>query len=269
MIFTLKALSPITHAGFEDGGSTGNINNFRRVPVICNGNVEEIPCISGNAFRALIRRGLARELFDGLKLTERIKAHPAVINKLYAVIGNGGTISKNMQVTVNTDKIREIRADIPMLSLLGSAAYTVMINGMVNIGFARLDCKENGLSDLTIDEQLTEIGLVRHVDNEYVDKLTAEIKPMPYVTEAVIEGAIFRGSISLEPQATEIERSCLAHGIKLIRHVGGKSSVGFGMIEISTDEELDDSLYLGWLADKKNDDEHVKKLVQFAKEVLS
>lgn len=242
MNLKIIAKSPIAHGAFTEGIGNGNIAEFRRVPVIFNGSKIDVPTISGNAVRGVIRRELAREFFaknaNVLDVLDKKKK-----DKLYAILGNGGALGSNLSATVDPNAIREIRKQLPILSLLGSSCYKYMINGMCNIGFFKLDCSELETGDTRLNDLLAEISETRHVDKNIINAGETGIKPMPYVTEVVIEGSTFSGSVSFAPMATEIERACLAHGISLINHIGGKSGRGYGQIAIETDEPLNDALY--------------------------
>lgn len=241
MIITLRAEAPIAHGAFEDGVGMGNIAEFRKIPVIHNRNIYNIPTISGNAVRGIIRRNLAREFFDINGLREALD--PEEFDLLYAIMGNGGALSNGLDATVDCNFLRDIRSNLPILSLLGGACYKFMLSGMCNIGFFKLKCSELGTGDKDTQEMIAEIGETRHVDKNIINAESVDIKPMPYTTEVVIEGAEFEGAITLAPMATKIESSCLNHGINMIRTVGGKSARGYGAVSVLSSCELDDSLY--------------------------
>lgn len=245
MKFKITAESPIAHGSFTEGVDTGNISEFRKIPVSHKGTIYEIPAISGNAIRGAIRRFLTREFFMANYLEEKLDTK--VHDKLYAIMANGGALGKDLSPTVDPVHIKEIRKQLPILSLLGSACYKYMISGMCSIGFAILDCKELETGEFDSNNLLTEIGETRHVDKTIINADETELKPMPYLTEAVIKGATFSGEIYFAPQATEIEKSALYHGIKLMNHIGGKTARGYGKVCISADVELDDTNYLKYL----------------------
>lgn len=242
MELKIIANSPIAHGAFSDGIGTGNLMEFRRVPVMINNKVVKIPTISGNAVRGVIRRILAREFFEENHINEVLE--PKKADRLYAIIGNGGTLGKDLAKDVKCEYLRELRVQLPLLSVLGAACYKYMVNGMVNVGFFKLDCLELGNSPIRADEQIIEIGETRHVNKNIINSEEQEITPMPYLTEAVNEGASFSGTINFTPMTTEVEKSCFIHGIKLISHLGGKSARGYGQVKMVSEEPLDDSLYL-------------------------
>ncbi len=241
---TIKALSPIAHGAFKDGVDSGNISEFRRVPVFRaeNNKICEIPAISGNAIRGTIRRLLAREYFAVNALSEKltVKEH----DRLYAIMANGGALGKDLDASVDPEKIRKIREKLPVLSVIGGACYKYILSGSCSVGFAMLSCSELGTGTVSADELVAEIGETRHVDKTVINTEEQALKPMPYVTEAVIAGAEFTGEISFSPQATAVEIAAICHGIKLINHLGGKSARGYGKVEIRSENEIDDSAYL-------------------------
>ncbi len=242
MKIKLTALSPIAHGSFSEGVDTGNISEFRKIPINNNGTIFEIPAISGNAFRGVIRRLLTREFFTVNNIDKVIE--PKIHDKLYAIMANGGALGKDLLTSLNPLFIQEIRKQLPILSLLGSACYKFMINGMCSVGFLVLDCQELGTGEFDSQTLLTEIGETRHVDKSIINVEKLDIKPMPYLTEAVIQGATFSGEIIFAPQATEIEKAAMCHGIKLINHIGGKVARGYGRVEIKSDEDIDDTEYV-------------------------
>lgn len=242
MKIKLKALSPIAHGSFSEGVDTGNISEFRKIPINNKGNIFEIPVISGNALRGVIRRLLTREFFSINELDKKLE--PKLHDKLYAVMANGGALGKDLSASLNPLYIKEIRTQLPILSLLGSACYKYMISGMANVGFLVLDCQELGTGEFDSQTLLTEIGETRHVDKSVINVEDLDIKPMPYLTEAVIQGATFSGEIVFAPQTTEIEKAAMFHGIKLMNHIGGKTARGYGRVEITSDVEMNDSIYV-------------------------
>lgn len=243
MNITLKAKSPIAHGAYTDGVDTGNIMLFRKMPMFTTENkIVQVPVLSGNSTRGNIRRLLAREYIDRFNIKELLGY--GIFDKFYTALANGGNLEKNLDVAVDPDKLREIRRLLPMLSVLGAALYRYMLSGQTNIGFAILKCKELNTGGQRINDLLTDIGLVRHLDRELANSL--EAKPMPYTTECIIAGSEFELELAFAPQATDIEKSCLAHGFNLLKTVGGKSAVGFGRVEISGAEQ-DDTLYIDWL----------------------
>lgn len=256
MIITIKTLTPVSHGAFTDGVDLGNIQTFRRVPIIHDGEIYDVPVVSGNAIRGKLRRLLARELVDIYDLRNVLEKK---FDKFYIAIANGGNLDKDMDVSINTEKIRQIRQGLPLLSVLGAAMYKFMMPGMCNIGFAYPKCSELGNGEISLADMLTEVGQTRHIDKTLAD--AGEAKPMPYIVEALIPGVTLEATIHFAPQATELERACVSHGLRLMQTIGGKSGSGYGFVEVSGG--YDDSAYITWLNDANN----VSKIVAIAEEL--
>ena len=252
--FKIEALGPIAHGAFSDGVDTGNAMLFRRMTVISpSGAPVQVPAISGNALRGVMRRILTREIFYRLGL--RGKA-----DDLYIAMANGGALGKTLDSYIYPDKIAAVRELVPMLSTFGGALYTYMLPGRAGVSFAVLECQEAGTGPLRVSDLTEDIGLTRHLDRTEV--LTPEdIKPMPYTIETVIKGAVFDFSVWTDDYATDLEKACLFHALKRLDHVGGKSSGGFGEIHIA--DIPDDSAYLDWL--ETRDQAYAEKLIEYSK----
>lgn len=247
MHIVITAKSPIVHGEFSDGLDVGNMLNFRRMPILHNGNTYDVPVISGNAIRGTIRRLLSREIVDTFDLKN---AMGKSFDKFYIAISNGGNLDKNMDVAVDTQKLRNIRSNFPLLSVIGAALYKYMLPGMCNIGFAIPRCTELGTGVIRLSDITSDVGLTRHIDKTEANPEDA--KPMPYTVETVISGTVFDVEISFAPQATEVEQACINHGLKLLHTIGGRAAAGFGMVQ--ADGYGDDAKYLEWIENKKNID---------------
>lgn len=258
MIIKVTALSPISHGAFTDGIDMGNIMEFRKMAMARNGKHIQIPVISGNAFRGIMRRLLAREFFEVLDIKNQLidKEH----DRLYAILANGGALGKDVDARIDPAAIRELREKLPLLSVFGAACYRYILQGMFSCGFLELCCKEAGSGELPISELLSEIGEAHHVDKTIFDSDKNDMKPMPYTTEVVVKGAEFTGYIEFVPHATESERSAIYHGLKLINFIGGKSARGYGRVKVECDCELDDKPYMDAL--KNTDIDFLKNYIR-------
>lgn len=281
---TITAISPISHAGFSEV-STGNSMMFRRVPCVSLPGFPEIPVVSGNALRGIMRRRLMTEVYNKVGFTfEKFKdvfsseqTAKRAWDKLYAALFCGGTLDGKLEDTTDPIELRKIREQFPALSLLGSALYTKMLPGMAQIGFAWLICDESiqgGLVTKTDDtlvikaeDAITEIGQVRHIDRENADPEITGVTPMPITVECLAPGASLQSNISLLPQTTSIEKSCLIHGLKLIDHIGGKLSSGYGAVKMHITENDDDE-YTSWIKDSSNNETFENFLIEMAKGMI-
>lgn len=261
MIVNFKLLEPLAHGAFGDE-QLGNYSAFRRIPVLVEGEVKKLPVISGNAIRGTMRRAIMRELYDAAGMTYNddfistfgaSKAKRAW-DRLYAALFGGGTID-NVDVNIQTEELRQLRADLPPLSLFGSALYSVLMPGCMNVGFAVPKCVESikaGLWEgdrtnaLCCAELLTDVGLTRHIDRENASPDETGVKPMPYQVEALVPGAEMQIEVSFDSIATDLEKDCAAHAVGLLKSFGGKSAVGFGKVEILNASE-ETGMYADWL----------------------
>lgn len=123
----VTALSSITHNG---GEKNGTVTQLRREKFIQkNGKPIEIPVISGNSVRGKLRDIAAIEILskqDGTK----IKVDADSFNLLFT----GGSLESKGSSGINIEKVRQMRKDMPMLSVLGGSVGNVIIPGKVEIG---------------------------------------------------------------------------------------------------------------------------------------
>lgn len=249
--FKITAKSPIVHGEYMDGVDTGNVMLFRRLPIVSfDDQVKSVPVLSGNSLRGVMRRLLTREFFDTLCFRH---------DKLYLAMANGGALEKTLDQYVRPEKIRETRELLPILSAFGSAMYTYMLPGVLNMGFAVLQCADLGTGPMPASELMADVGMTRHLDRAEAD--CADVKPMPYSVETVVSGAVFDCEFMFLPGATEMDKATVFHGLNLIRTLGGKAGSGFGFVELS--EGYDDFMYLEYLG--KIDDDYRERVRVFCK----
>lgn len=265
MRLTIGLKSPLAHGAFG-GTDLGNYTKFRRMRLVNLPGMPEVPVISGNAIRGVLRRAVMTDLYAKANMNyttfceamggESTKTK-APWDKLWAALYNGGTID-TPDNHINPGELRKIRSTLPPLSLFGSALYSIMLNGMCNIGFALPYCIETVSAKMLpetpskflthANDLLIEVGLTRHIGRENADPEITKVKPMPYEVEALAPGTVLESQISFAPMATPLERSCLSYGINLLSHLGGKESVGFGKIDVLVEgADEDDTLYKEWL----------------------
>lgn len=234
--FSIRALAPISHGAFTDGKDTGNMMEFRQMELIgVDGSICQIPVISGNALRGSIRRFLTREYMEKLGWMD---------DRLYFLMANGGALSKSLDGYIRPERVARVRTLFPILSAFGSAMYSYMLPGQVNVAFAALRCEEIGTGQVPSADLLTEIGLTRHLDRTICNYGEGE-KPMPFTVEAVMAGSVFDCHLSFLESATELDRATVMHGLNKISTIGGKHAAGFGEVELS--QVFDDAPYLEWL----------------------
>lgn len=123
----VTALSSITHNGGEKNGTVTQLRREKFVQP--NGKTMEIPVISGNSIRGKLRDLAAIDILtksDGVK----IKVDADSFNLLFT----GGSLESTGGSGIDVEKVRQMRRDMPMLSVLGGSVGNVILPGKVEIG---------------------------------------------------------------------------------------------------------------------------------------
>jgi hypothetical protein len=260
-VITCRTTAPLHHGAFGQDG--GNIALFRRLPIAVDGAVVNLPCVSGNALRARLRRLVMRDLFQRVGLSRHSEdLTPVKWDKLYAAVANGGTL-KGKEVEVSPADRLALRAAVPPLSTFGAAIYAWMLHGLVSAGWVLPVCQESvkaGLVELgdgvdpsallAAEELIAEVSQTRHVDADDQDPSITDVGPMPVTVEAIMPGVEFQSEWLQLQAMTPIEWGAIAYGLSLLTGLGGKAASGFGRLDI-THTIPEDALtaYLEWLSD--------------------
>jgi len=246
---TVRALAPISHGGF--GPSTGNAMLFRRVHLVGLAGHPQIPAISGNSLRGVMRRLTMRDLIQNTNISAAM-VPIGKWDKLYAAIANGGHLTGS-ESKVDPSRTRRIRETLPPVSVFGCALYTWMLPGHFSSGWLWPRCRETveaGLcscgSDLGAEDLIEEIGLTRHIEREFQDPAVSGVTPMPTTVEALSAGTVLEGRITFFGEASEIEQSCIAYALDLVHQIGGKGAGGLGRVSI--EHQGDPEPYRQWMA---------------------
>src|SRR5690554_6003612 len=138
------AITPIHHGGDE---STGARATLRRMKYLVDGKRVEIPVISGNAIRGVLRRLIMAHMLETLgygKRTEEGEADDRMKSmKAYHMLFSGGTLeSVEDSGAIDLALRRELRTSLPALSVFGSAIGNQMIEGKMKCGIAVPVCTE-------------------------------------------------------------------------------------------------------------------------------
>lgn len=247
---TYRTLAPLAHGGF--GPATGNSTTIRREPLVTLPGAPLIPVVSGNAVRGVVRRTIMRNLFARLGLGPG-ELPDRQWDLLYAALANGGHLT-GKEATPSPETIRELRATLPPLSVLGSAMYRYLLPGWSRFGFVWPVCAETiegGIVDADdVDvpmagDIVVETSVVRHVDRDQQDPDVTGVTPMPVTVEAIGTGVELRQKIRFSAAAGRVERSAIAWALDRIDYLGGKSGSGFGEVSISHDGDAEP--YQSWL----------------------
>lgn len=138
----MTALTSISHIG-----DTFGINaKLRREKVMqMDGTVEEVPIISGNAIRGILRdRGMLHMLkVLGYGVDETTGAVNGLSLAAFYFLFSGGTLTRaGGNAGLDVDEARRWRKAIPMVALFGGAMGNQIMPGAIKIGKAIPICKE-------------------------------------------------------------------------------------------------------------------------------
>jgi hypothetical protein len=266
---TYEAKAPISHGSDANYGMEQHLRTLE-VTVRENGRVnhEEVPVISGNSLRGQLRDLLARDFLNALD----VEVHDTLSNALYS----GGTLERGSGAgKLKRRMIKDLRENIPMLSLLGTALDSQMIEGKLNMGMLVPIAAETqnytGIdADSSVFEFVDETFYTRQDDREGATEREDGEQPqqMRYVVQVLVPGTRFQHWMSLE-HATEIERACLFRAFELFRqspHLGGMKGKGHGKVTFEYEDGLGSSdPYTDWLEENK---EEVREFVTDLNETL-
>lgn len=183
----VTALTSISHIGPDAGGQTTKSYLRREKFIQPDGTVEQVPVISGNGMRGLLRdRGMwhmCRVLGYGVDTeTGEILGLPL---PAFHFLFSGGTLTSTASGSLDIDLARQIRELIPLVGLFGGAVGNQIINGKLKVGKMIPICKETAHllpawcvpeDPISIYDYIQEEAFTRK-DDEKNEKLRLLIEP--------------------------------------------------------------------------------------------
>ncbi len=118
------ALSAVSHLGDSAGGTT---SIFRREKVLCGGRVLEMPIISGNSFRGLLRD-------KGMRFMLRELGDPTLSPPAFHFLTSGGALTKDAGRGLDIGQARRLRELIPLVGVFGGACGRQILEGKLQVG---------------------------------------------------------------------------------------------------------------------------------------
>lgn len=256
---TITAVSSIAH-----GGETrGTIKMLRREGVRqSDGSLLYVPVISGNAFRARLRRIGEELLRDTLLYEGRLPRSVAV------ALRGGGTLARVAGEPLSGRRLKTLRQLVPQIGVFGGVGGGTIIEGCLKVGkvqphlaeTAHVTGVESDLSvfDATQLEQYARgddtdahslLGPPRH----HGIQLAADGQPdlveaesdgdsslMQYAIETFPAGTTFSTWLRLD-RATELEVSFFTDVLDTFSRsgwLGGRSAVGHGQVRLALTSRL-------------------------------
>jgi hypothetical protein len=258
---TVTCLSPLAHGA---DNKAGNATLYRRMQALAtNGNVITLPYYAGNAVRGQIRDLLADDFIRLLGLEPRKDKPPLALwffHSLYA----GGALEENSAAgaalkkmmggtgTVKSKGIHNFRDTLPSLSLLGCALGNRILSGRARFSDLRPVCKQWGNGTVDAGELYEWVFLTRREDHENHEDFHGMIAN----TECLKAGTKLVGGMDVDMHATELERSALGRGIRLLEekgYIGAENRRGLGRVSIEYDRIPDPEVYVRYVTDHKQE----------------
>lgn len=249
---TCTALSSISHNGGEKNGTIVQLRREKFVQP--KGNVVEIPIISGNSIRGKLRDLAAIDILtknDGVK----VEVDADTFNLLFS----GGSLESTGGKNLDIEKVRQMRKDIPMISVLGCSVGNVIMPGKVDIGKLIPICKEtlhlipekfHGTEEIKTIWEYCQVEMNTRKDDtkdenkrEFIKKeaLTEDLRggQMMYHMETLVAGTRFYWKVCLR-DTTDIETGAFLSTVQSWANqssqVGGNGRVGHGKLKVELTE---------------------------------
>lgn len=139
---TMTALSSISHNGGQSFGINSKLRREKFVQL--DGSVEEIPVLSGNGLRGLLRdRGMlhmCRALGYGVQ--EATGAVSGLSLAAFYFLFSGGALTSTGSRGIDIDEARKVRSFIPLVGVFGGAMGNSIMPGKLKCGKAIPICAE-------------------------------------------------------------------------------------------------------------------------------
>lgn len=132
IVVIARALSPIIHGG----DTVGNVQQVRRKTVYTDDGAWEVPFISGNSIKHLVRENATRFALEALGV------EGGLTRQELQLLFSGGAMTKGGG-SVRLDKAREAEEYFPALALCGYSAGNTMTESQVRVDHWEVVCAEN------------------------------------------------------------------------------------------------------------------------------
>lgn len=138
----ITALSSIAHSGGQSFGINTKLRREKFVQI--NGSVEEIPVLSGNGLRGLLRDvgmlHMCKKIGYGID-TETGEINGLSLQAFYFLF-SGGALSSDASGAIDIKTARKLRELIPLVGIFGGAVGNQIMPGKLKVGKAIPVCEE-------------------------------------------------------------------------------------------------------------------------------
>lgn len=272
----ITSLSPITQGSpFRDEGAREEHSNYtyhRKMKVFYNGEMVEVPIVSANSVRGIMRRLGALSFLELLGIDkDQLEAQD---KKLFYLLFSGGGLEKQeskSQEEKKADKelfksaTEKLREYIPLVSLLG-CSFGQPIQGKLIVDNLVPIVKETAellgeKAEVSARDIMGWMHYTRRDDTQIdFDKIgdkTEDHQQMIYNVQYIGANVKFKHGFALV-NANEVETALFYHLLKRfmeIGSIGGQSSRGHGKIACEynmSEKETDDTAYLNYVKENKD-----------------
>lgn len=235
----LVADSSVSHGG----DSLGTVRYLRRERVLLpSGELEDVPVLSGNMLRGVMRRLAADAWWEAV-------GRPRLPVGVVHAIWNGGSLAVSGAKTLTFDELVRLQDMCPVVGLFGSAGSGRIINGCVTVGKGIPLCEETAhlLPADHVDRavpsmwDLTQIEYYSRHPGGPVAKDAGEAAHadglMRFGVETFVAGSQFSWTVTVS-HPSEVERSLLGEvlaGFEVGVTVGGRGAAGLGRVHATWD----------------------------------
>jgi hypothetical protein len=223
---TMTLLAPLVHSELTLGVDA----KFRRVRYIIDGRPVDVPVLSGNSIRGLLRRAAARTT---LELCEVAPESLGV--RSFDLVFSGGAIDHGAKAgtAIPIDELRRARESFPPLHLFGGSVGAHVIPGCVDVDMAtpitrELEPYTEIASDLSIWDCLQEVPYTHHDDRRDRDEKSRT--QMRYSVECLAAGVQLAHGARLYTD-DPILIGCFWDAVDRVareRPLGGRGAIGHG-----------------------------------------
>lgn len=254
----IRLRAPLQHGAFSME-PVGNIIPLRRTPmVMADGQIRQIPCISGNSLRGRIRRALMRGLLEAMEIRDTLcdAGEEIAYQHLYAALVNGGHLRDAIK-RVDPKATRDLREALPPLSVMGSALFDRLMAGRCDVRMVWPVCEETvalGLVEAPeayqvspAEDLVTEHSHCRHPDHDEHSSEVTGVTAMPVTYEVLATGTRMQADVIV--RGSDLEASAIAWALDRIASIGGGAAKGLGEIDVMHDGSGD--AYADWLATRR------------------
>ena len=266
----IKLLSPLCHFGDEQ---CGTMQTARRMKFKVSDDFIDIPVYSGNALRGTLRTIVFQDMLE--KIGKDIHG---ISQNVYYTLFNGGSLKSG---GVELLGFKQDLKTCPAIVLLGSSFGNQMTEGKMKVGMVKPICKE--LNEYNENHSETSIfsGMISETFQVKTDRLKTttevvadvmekakETMQMKYEMETLSAGTELETQIQLE-FASDLEKSCAVYMLELLKqkkHIGGKSSEGYGEIAVEYETDINPDLYADYL---KDNGDKINEFIAMLEAILS